>query len=136
MSIVLTIEHPHILAALHDEIEVAVPALRAATVEHLPGSPISGPIKVARWTLSGDGTTVRAEIPDDVDPDQVAAVIAAHDPKTVEVPQPLPTRDERLRTTIEQGKAALAGASTLAQVKAVFSATLDGLGDAITGGSA
>jgi hypothetical protein len=50
-------------------------------------------------------------------------------------PDPGPTRDALLREAIESGKAALSGASTLAQVKAVFAATLDGLGQAITGGA-
>lgn len=50
------------------------------------------------------------------------------------LPDPEPTRDELLQEAIDAGKTALAGASTLAEVKAVFAATLDGLGAAITGG--
>lgn len=49
------------------------------------------------------------------------------------LPEPELTRNERLTAVIAQGLGALEGATTVAQLRSVFAATLAGLGKALTG---
>ncbi len=57
-------------------------------------------------------------------PSGATAVLAAHVPEASP-----PSRDEQFVEKLAAGKTALAGATTLDQVKAVFAATLDGLSE-------
>ena len=67
----LLYEQPHRLAKLNDELLAAFPAWE------------TGADGVALYALSGDGTNLRIEAPDDADEPAVAAVVAAHDPSTL-----------------------------------------------------
>lgn len=57
----------------------------------------------------------------------VQAAILADAVLPADVPEPIPTAAEQLDALVAEGKAALAAATTLAEVKGVFSATLDGM---------
>lgn len=66
----LTYTRPHNLVALSDELIAAIPAL----------APVVGTdgFKTARMTLSGDGTNLAIEVPDNADVVAIDNVVAAH----------------------------------------------------------
>ena len=113
---ILRYERPHHLSKLHDELLVAIPALRPQ-----PGP--TGELE-ARLLIGGDGETVEMIVPDDLTPEDIAAieaVVEAHDPTP---PPPPPDPDAALREAVEQAqtlaelKAALLGRLKPARVKA------------------
>lgn len=88
----LTFKKRHHLTKLHDELLEAVSALR----------PVPGPDgePQARLLLGGDGETIEMLVPDDLSPEDIAAieaVVSAHDPTP---PPPPPDPDQELMAAI------------------------------------
>jgi hypothetical protein len=100
---VLEIIRPHRLSRLADELVAALPGLR----------PRPGPTGEPEppFTLTGRGNLIRLELPDDVDPAAVRAVVLAHDSTPASAPDPAADAAEAIRraATLGEVKAALQG---------------------------
>lgn len=97
---------PHHLTKLHDELVAAIPVLAP--------KPRKDGALYSPFTLSGDGTNLELQVPDDADTAAITAVVTAHDPTP---PPPPPDPDAELAkqigaaTTLDELKAALLGKS-------------------------
>lgn len=113
----LTYTQPHHLSTIHDELIAAVPALA-------PEVGADGR-RVARASVSGDGSTLTLRVPDDTDEAAVLAVVEAHDPTP---PPPPPDPDAELA-------AAITAVSTSEIVDPAARAAMDALKAALLGGT-
>ncbi|HEY8342212.1 MAG TPA: hypothetical protein VIK75_04275 [Calditerricola sp.] len=107
---VLKFNRPHHLCKLHDEILAAVPALRP-----VPGS---DGVPVARLLIGGDGQTVEMVVPDDLAPEDLAAieaVVNVHDPTP---PPPPPDPDEELMQALEVANAQVQASTDFVTLRA------------------
>jgi hypothetical protein len=97
----LRYSRPHHLGKLHDELLAAVPEL--AALERDDGS------REAVFTLSGDGSRLELQVPDDLDQKAIAAIAAvvdAHEPSPP--PPPASTVNEQaMRQKLEDRLAEL-----------------------------
>lgn len=83
--------------------------------------------------LRSDGASIPAD-PGNLDYQELQRMMdEGYEPEAYDPPPKRQTRDERIVARLAQGKAAIQAAGTLAEVKSVMAATLDGLGQVFTG---
>ena len=88
---ILTYTTPHRLNKIHDELLAAIPSLRPDLESGYPGAGVTG-----------DGTTLVLEVPDDTDEQAVAAVVAAHDATTPGIGETEIANEQTLDERLEQ----------------------------------
>jgi hypothetical protein len=88
---ILTYTTPHRLNKLHDELLAALPALRPDRESGYAGAGVTG-----------DGTTLVIEVPDDTDEQAVNAVVVAHDASTPGIEETAGVTERTLDERLEQ----------------------------------